>query len=59
MSKKEVQYIIKTIDGHSYTITVDQAEELIYDSYNFTHPIDTSNGERINPSCIISIRKYN
>lgn len=58
MKKKEISYIVSTIDGKQHKITVDEADAIMYDNYNFNFVIvDNYSQERINPYCIISIRK--
>lgn len=58
MKKKEISYIVLTIDGKQHSVTIDEAKEVMYDNYNFDFVItDSHTQERINPCCIISIRK--
>lgn len=60
MSKNEIKYIITTVDRKQHIITANKAEEFIYDNYSFTTVlIDTNTGERINPNCVVSIRRAN
>ena len=58
MKKKEVVYIATTIDGKQHQIKVDAMEEMLYDNFTFTNVVvDSNTNERINPNCIITIRK--
>lgn len=58
MKKKEIKYIVTTIDGKQHQIIVSEAEETLYDNFSFDSVVvDANTKERINPACIITIRK--
>ena len=56
--RKEIPYIVTTIDGKKHKIIANETEEMFYDNFSFQSVvIDVNTKERINPSCIITIRK--
>jgi hypothetical protein len=59
MANQKDKYVITTINGKQHIITTEDAwESSLYDNFCFDKTVVIKEtGERINPVCIISIRK--
>lgn len=58
MKKINVKYSIKTILNKDYIIEIDnEMDKMKYDNYDFTSIITLSDGTKLNPKLIYSIRR--